>query len=81
MQFMLTALSLKPREKVYELQQILIDATLEEEVHAAAQAIDLDIVYEDDDIIVINQTSWIGGSPRCWQCRWHFDECTIAPLS
>ncbi|MGI1986781.1 23S rRNA pseudouridine(1911/1915/1917) synthase RluD [Shewanella glacialipiscicola] len=45
----------KPREKVYELQQIVIDATLEEEVHAAAQAIDLDIIYEDDDIIVINK--------------------------
>jgi len=45
----------KPREKVFELQRIEINATLEEEVHAAAQAIELDIVYEDDDILVINK--------------------------
>jgi len=42
----------KPREKVFELQQIEINATLEEEVHAAAQAIELDIVYEDDDMVL-----------------------------
>ncbi|BDM65673.1 pseudouridine synthase [Shewanella sp. NFH-SH190041] len=44
-----------PREKVLESQQIEIEATLEEEVHAEAQAIDLNIVYEDDHIIVINK--------------------------
>ncbi|QBF83682.1 23S rRNA pseudouridine(1911/1915/1917) synthase RluD [Shewanella maritima] len=45
----------KPREKVFESQEIAIDATLEEEVHAEAQDIDLNIVYEDDHIIVINK--------------------------
>ncbi|MGI2259312.1 23S rRNA pseudouridine(1911/1915/1917) synthase RluD [Shewanella sp. GXUN23E] len=45
----------KPREKVLESQQIEIEATLPEEVLAEAQAIDLDIVYEDDHILVINK--------------------------
>ncbi|QYJ74394.1 MULTISPECIES: 23S rRNA pseudouridine(1911/1915/1917) synthase RluD [Shewanella] len=45
----------KPREKVLESQVIEIEATLEEEVAAEAQAIDLDIVYEDDHILVINK--------------------------
>ncbi|ABM00808.1 23S rRNA pseudouridine(1911/1915/1917) synthase RluD [Shewanella amazonensis] len=45
----------KPREKVLESQVIEIEATLEEEVAAEAQEIDLDIVYEDDHILVINK--------------------------
>lgn len=45
----------KPREKVLEGQEIEIEATLKEEIKAEAQAIDLDIVYEDDHIIVINK--------------------------
>ncbi|MBO2646716.1 23S rRNA pseudouridine(1911/1915/1917) synthase RluD [Shewanella algae] len=45
----------KPREKVLESQEIEVQATLEEEVHAEAQAIDLNIVYEDDHILVINK--------------------------
>lgn len=45
----------KPREKVFELQQIEVKAFIEEEVKAKAEAIDLDIVYEDDDILVINK--------------------------
>ncbi|ACA87982.1 23S rRNA pseudouridine(1911/1915/1917) synthase RluD [Shewanella woodyi] len=47
--------STKPREKVLEGQEIAIEATLKEETAAKAQAIDLDIVYEDDHIIVINK--------------------------
>jgi 23S rRNA pseudouridine1911/1915/1917 synthase len=45
----------KPREKVLESQQIEIEATFEEEVKAKAQAIDLNIVYEDDHIIIVNK--------------------------
>ncbi|ASJ95915.1 23S rRNA pseudouridine(1911/1915/1917) synthase RluD [Shewanella marisflavi] len=45
----------KPREKVLEGQEIEIEATLQEETKAEAQAIDLDIVYEDDHILVINK--------------------------
>ncbi|MCL1127541.1 23S rRNA pseudouridine(1911/1915/1917) synthase RluD [Shewanella surugensis] len=45
----------KPRIKVLEGQEITIQATLEEETKAEAQAIGLDIVYEDDHIIVINK--------------------------
>ncbi|QLE86480.1 23S rRNA pseudouridine(1911/1915/1917) synthase RluD [Shewanella sp. Scap07] len=45
----------KPREKVLEGQEVAIEAQLEEETKAEAQAIDLDIVYEDDHILVINK--------------------------
>ncbi|WP_299492529.1 23S rRNA pseudouridine(1911/1915/1917) synthase RluD [uncultured Shewanella sp.] len=45
----------KPRIKVLEGQEIVIQATLEEETKAEAQAIELDIVYEDDHILVINK--------------------------
>ncbi|KVX01373.1 MULTISPECIES: 23S rRNA pseudouridine(1911/1915/1917) synthase RluD [Shewanella] len=45
----------KPREKVFESQLIEVTATLEEEVSAKAQNIDLNIIYEDDHIIVINK--------------------------
>ena len=45
----------KPREKVLEGQEIEVGATLVEETTAKAQAIDLDIVYEDDHILVINK--------------------------
>ncbi|NRD72550.1 23S rRNA pseudouridine(1911/1915/1917) synthase RluD [Shewanella sp. VB17] len=47
--------STKPREKVLEGQVIVVEATLKEETAAKAQRIDLDIVYEDDHIIVINK--------------------------
>ncbi|QFU24045.1 23S rRNA pseudouridine(1911/1915/1917) synthase RluD [Shewanella eurypsychrophilus] len=46
---------IKPREKVLEGQEIAVGATLVEETTAKAQAIDLDIVYEDDHILVINK--------------------------
>ncbi len=45
----------KPREKVLEGQDVVVEAILEEETKAEAQAIELDIVYEDDHIIVINK--------------------------
>ncbi|MCL1074457.1 23S rRNA pseudouridine(1911/1915/1917) synthase RluD [Shewanella dokdonensis] len=45
----------RPREKVLESQLVEVNATIEEETQAEAQAIDLDIVYEDDSIIVINK--------------------------
>ena len=46
---------IKPREKVLEGQEIEVEATLQEETRAEAQDIDLNIVYEDDHIIVINK--------------------------
>lgn len=45
----------KPRIKVLEGQEITVQATLEEETKAAAQAIELDIVYEDEHILVVNK--------------------------
>lgn len=45
----------KPREKLVGEEQIEIDAQLEIEVEHKAQDIDLDIVFEDEHILVINK--------------------------
>src|SRR5690554_4556832 len=45
----------KPREKVLLGQQVLVSAELEDEVRFEPEAINLNIVYEDDDILVINK--------------------------
>lgn len=45
----------KPKEKVLGGEQIAIGAEIEEEVRWEAQDIPLNIVYEDDDILVINK--------------------------
>lgn len=45
----------KPKEKVLGSEQIAIDAEIEEEARWEAQDIPLDIVYEDEDILVINK--------------------------
>jgi 23S rRNA pseudouridine1911/1915/1917 synthase len=45
----------RAREKMYGGESIAINAEVEAEQRFAAQKIDLDIVYEDDDILVINK--------------------------
>lgn len=45
----------KAREKMFGGEQIDIDATIEAEVRFVPQDIPLNIVYEDDDILVINK--------------------------
>lgn len=45
----------KPKEKVLGGEQISINAEIEEEARWEAQDIPLNIVYEDDDILVINK--------------------------
>ena len=45
----------KPREKVFGGELIAIDTEVEAEVRFKAQDLPLNIVYEDDDILVINK--------------------------
>ncbi|PSV06814.1 23S rRNA pseudouridine(1911/1915/1917) synthase RluD [Photobacterium leiognathi] len=45
----------KPREKMMGGEELFIQAEIEDEVRWVAQDIPLDIVYEDDDILVINK--------------------------
>jgi len=45
----------KAREKMFGGEEILIDAVIEAEVRFEPQDIPLNIVYEDDDILVINK--------------------------
>ncbi|HBO23707.1 23S rRNA pseudouridine(1911/1915/1917) synthase RluD [Providencia sp.] len=45
----------KPKEKVLGGEQILVDALIEEDKRWEPQDIPLDVVYEDDDILVINK--------------------------
>lgn len=44
-----------PKEKVLGGEQVFVQAEIEEEVRWQAQNIPLDIVYEDNDILVINK--------------------------
>ncbi|WP_026957646.1 MULTISPECIES: 23S rRNA pseudouridine(1911/1915/1917) synthase RluD [Aliagarivorans] len=45
----------KPREKVSEGAEVEVSTVLEDVVEAQGEDIELDIVYEDDDILVINK--------------------------
>lgn len=45
----------RPREKLVGGEAVVVNATMEVQVAHQPQAIDLDIVYEDDDILVINK--------------------------
>ncbi|VFS63840.1 Ribosomal large subunit pseudouridine synthase D [Kluyvera cryocrescens] len=45
----------KPKEKVMGGETVAIDAEIDEEIRFEAQDLPLDIVYEDEDIIVINK--------------------------
>lgn len=45
----------KPKEKVLGGELVAIDAQIEEEVRWVPQCITLDVVYEDNDILVINK--------------------------
>ncbi|KLV04917.1 23S rRNA pseudouridylate synthase [Photobacterium aquae] len=45
----------KPRIKMMGGEELLVKAEIEDEVRFVAQDIPLDIVYEDDDILVINK--------------------------
>lgn len=46
---------IKPRHKVMGGEAVTIDAEVEDEVRWIAQDIPLDVVYEDDDLLVINK--------------------------
>lgn len=45
----------KPKTKIFGGEEVEINAELEDEVRWDAQDIPLDVVYEDDDILVINK--------------------------
>lgn len=45
----------KPREKVHSNDTITINATLEPKEDSQAQAIPLNIIHEDDDLLIINK--------------------------
>lgn len=70
----------KPKEKVLGGEQVAINAEIEEEARFEPQDIPLDIVYEDEDIIIINK-------PRDTVVHlarvtgWHGTECVASLLS
>lgn len=45
----------KPRDKVIGSEELVLDAELEPEVDDAPQALDLDVVFEDEHLLVINK--------------------------
>ena len=44
-----------PREKIYSGAMLVLQAEVENEERWEAEAIDLDIVYEDETLLVINK--------------------------
>lgn len=48
---------IRPRDKVLEGQQIILNAMLTEETRFLPQSIDLDILYEDESLLVLNKPS------------------------
>lgn len=56
----------KPKEKMLGGEKIEVDALIEEEVRWEPQNIPLNIVYEDDDILVINKPRRSRCTSRCW---------------
>jgi len=76
----------KPRDKVQAGQQLSIDATLQQHDQHQAQAIALDVIYQDDAIIVINKPAGLvvhpgAGNPdlTLLNALLHFD-ATLATL-
>ncbi|NOX08946.1 MAG: 23S rRNA pseudouridine(1911/1915/1917) synthase RluD [Gammaproteobacteria bacterium] len=47
--------AVRPKDKVKGGEAITIDAEIEEEVHCEPEPIDLDVVYEDDSLLIINK--------------------------
>lgn len=46
----------KPKERVLGNESVIINAEIKENVHSIPQKIPLNIIYEDDNILVINKT-------------------------
>lgn len=51
------------------------------EIEVIAENIPLDILYEDDDIIVINKARGMVVHPLCWNLYWNFSKRTFISLS
>ena len=71
----------KPREKVVAGQSIHIHAVIEDEVHQSAEAIDLNIVYEDQDILVINKPAGLVVHPGAGHPTGTLLECAATSCS
>ncbi|WP_374605105.1 23S rRNA pseudouridine(1911/1915/1917) synthase RluD [Arenimonas sp.] len=59
----------KPKEAVRGGEPVTVSVRLEVETHALPEAIDLDLVYQDDDVLVINKPAGLvvhpgAGNPR-----------------
>ncbi len=70
-----------PREKVLGGERIEIIVEVEDDTRFEPENIPLNIVYEDDDIIVINKTQRSCRTPWCWQSQWNCAQCTTVSLS
>lgn len=71
----------KPKEKVLGGEQVAINAEIEEEARFEPQDIPLDIVYEDEDIIIINKPRDLVVHPGAGNPDWHGTECVASLLS
>lgn len=50
------------------------------EVEIKPQDIPLDIIYEDNDILVINKQKGLVVHPRKWKSGWNFSKCNYGKM-
>ena len=70
----------KASYKLKKGDEILLENEEPKEVELKAENIPLDIVYEDNDIVVINKPKGLVVHPREWKSRWDFSKCCISTL-
>ena len=51
------------------------EITVKEDAHLKPQKIDLDVIYEDEDIIIVNKEKGMVVHPRKWKSKWDFSKC------
>lgn len=62
----------KASYKVNEGDLIEIEKVEPKEVNIKPEEIPLDIIYEDDDILIVNKQKGLVVHPRKWKSRWNF---------
>ena len=73
----------KKQKPSYILKQgdiVTLEKEEVKETELKAEQIPLDVVYEDDDIIVINKPKGLVVHPRKWESRWNISKCYFSTL-
>ncbi len=73
--------TVKPKYKCEGDELLTLEVELEAQTRSLPEDIPLDIIYEDDDIIVINKPVGMVVHPGAGNSFWNFGKCFAASLS